>query len=40
MRAEASDEVGLAELERVIGSHLERFTFRDQPEIAWTREPA
>lgn len=38
MRAEAPDETELAQLEQVIGSHLERFTFKDKPEIAWTRQ--
>jgi hypothetical protein len=40
MRAEAPDETDLARLEQVIGSHLERFTFRDKPEIAWARQAA
>jgi len=40
MRAVAPEEADLAQLEQVVGSHLERFTFRDKPEIAWRREPA
>jgi uncharacterized protein len=31
----ADDEVSLSRLKHVIGSHLERFAFRDKPEIAW-----
>ena len=35
IRAEADDEVSLARLRGVVGSHLERFAFRDKPEILW-----
>lgn len=37
MRAEAADEEALAKLEGVIARHLERFAFRDPPQVAWTR---
>lgn len=35
MRAEAADETALRQLEQVVARHLERFAFREQPEIAW-----
>ena len=38
LRAEAMDEAALAQLEHAVTRHLERFAFRDQPEIAWRRE--
>lgn len=37
MRVLASDEAGLAALEDVVARHLERFAFREKPEIHWTR---
>lgn len=37
LRAEAPAEAELARLEEVIASHLERFAFRDKPDIAWVR---
>jgi hypothetical protein len=37
LRAEAAGAAELASLEIVLGSHLARFAFRDNPEIAWTR---
>ena len=37
MRVTASDEAALATLEDVIARHLERFAFRDKPEIRWAR---
>jgi hypothetical protein len=37
MRAEAKDEESLREIENVLTVHLERFAFRDKPEIRWTR---
>jgi uncharacterized protein len=37
LRAEASDEERLGRVENVVVRHLERFAFRDQPEIRWTR---
>jgi hypothetical protein len=37
VRAEASDTPSLGQVEEVVGSHLERFAFRDKPEICWTR---
>lgn len=36
MRAEAPDPEALARLEEVVARHLERFAFREQPQIAWT----
>jgi uncharacterized protein len=35
--AQARDEEQLAQLEGVVTRHLERFAFRDKPEIAWRR---
>jgi uncharacterized protein len=37
LRAEAKDTPALAQVEDVVGSHLERFAFRHKPEIRWTR---
>jgi len=37
MRVTAADEAALARLEDVVARHLERFAFRDKPEIVWTR---
>jgi hypothetical protein len=37
LRAEAKDEEQLGQLESVVARHLERFAFRDKPEIRWTR---
>lgn len=37
MRVLASDEAALAKLEDVVARHLERFAFREKPEIRWTR---
>ncbi|MGA9867071.1 MAG: DUF2218 domain-containing protein [Acetobacteraceae bacterium] len=38
MRVTAADEAALTKLEDVAARHLERFAFRDRPEIVWTRE--
>lgn len=37
LRVEASDEAGLARLEEVVARHLERFAFREKPEVSWRR---
>ena len=37
LRVTASDEVALASLEDVVARHLERFAFRDKPEVRWVR---
>lgn len=37
LRVEASDEAALAKLEEVVASHLERFAFREKPEVHWRR---
>ena len=37
LRAESQDEEQLGQLENVVARHLERFAFRDKPEIRWTR---
>ena len=37
MTAVAEDAEALGRVEQVIGSHLERFAFREEPSIAWTR---
>jgi len=39
LRAAAADEESLARLERVLATHLERFAFRDDLQIAWVRRP-
>lgn len=39
MRVLAADETGLATLEDVVARHLERFAFREAPEIRWMRTP-
>lgn len=38
--ATASDQAELDRLTGVIGSHLERFAFREAPTIVWTRDAA
>jgi hypothetical protein len=35
MRVTAEDETALATLEGVVARHLERFAFRERPEIRW-----
>jgi hypothetical protein len=40
LRAEASDAQALAQVEDVVARHLERFAFRDKPEIRWSRTAA
>jgi hypothetical protein len=37
MRVVASDEAALARLEGIVARHLERFAFREQPEVRWAR---
>jgi hypothetical protein len=37
MRLTANDEAALAKLEEVVASHLQRFAFRDKPEVRWMR---
>jgi hypothetical protein len=37
MRVVASDNAALAKLEDVVARHLERFAFREKPEVRWTR---
>lgn len=37
MRVSADDEAALAKLEEVVARYLERFAFREKPEIRWTR---
>lgn len=39
MHVTADDEAALARLEDVVARHLERFAFRDKPEIEWVRGP-
>lgn len=38
MRVSAGSPQDLARLEQVVGSHLERFAFREEPKLKWTRE--
>ena len=40
LHAEAADDAALAQLEGVVARHLDRFAFRDQPEVAWAPAPA
>jgi hypothetical protein len=37
LRATAEDEDALARVEDVAARHLERFAFREKPDIRWTR---
>jgi hypothetical protein len=37
LRIEANEEPALAQLEEVVARHLERFAFRDKPEVGWAR---
>ncbi|MBV9749730.1 MAG: DUF2218 domain-containing protein [Acetobacteraceae bacterium] len=37
LRVTAGDDAALAGLEDVVARHLERFAFRDKPEIRWAR---
>jgi uncharacterized protein len=36
LRAEAADTESLRRVEDVVARHLDRFAFREKPEIAWT----
>jgi hypothetical protein len=38
LTADAPDAASLERLEDVIARHLERFAFRDKPEIRWVRQ--
>jgi uncharacterized protein len=40
LRAEAKDTPSLDQVEEVVARHLERFAFRDKPEIRWSRGAA
>ncbi len=40
LHAEAADDAALAQLEDVVARHLDRFAFRDKPEISWMRTSA
>ncbi len=40
MRAEAADEEALGRIEEVVARHLERFAFREELKISWTRSAA
>lgn len=40
MSASAGDGKSLRRVEEVVGSHLERFAYRETLEIAWVRESA
>ncbi len=37
LRAEAADASALERLQEVVDRHLQRFAFRDTPEIRWVR---
>ncbi len=37
LRAEADDEAQLARMEEAVARHLERFMFRESPQVAWQR---
>jgi hypothetical protein len=36
LTATADNAVGLSRVQHVVASHLERFAFREKPEIAWS----
>lgn len=38
MRLSADNAQDIACLEQVVGNHLERFAFREEPKLTWTRE--
>lgn len=38
LTADAPDAASLERLEDVVARHLERFAFRDKPEICWVRQ--
>ena len=40
MQAEAADETSLAQVERVVASHLQRFAFREELKVGWMAAPA
>jgi uncharacterized protein len=40
LRAEAKDMASLDRVEDVVARHLERFAFRDKPEVRWSRNAA
>jgi len=40
LRATAADAPSLSQVEEVVARHLERFAFRDKPEISWRRNAA
>jgi hypothetical protein len=40
LRASAADALSLAQVEDVVARHLERFAFRDKPEISWSPSAA
>ena len=40
LRASATDAPSLAQVEDVVARHLERFAFRDKPQISWSPREA
>jgi uncharacterized protein len=40
LRATATDAPSLDQVEEIVARHLERFAFRDRPEIRWARGAA
>jgi hypothetical protein len=38
LRVQAEDQESLERLERVVGSHLERFGYRDTLQVQWTAQ--
>ena len=36
LRCEAADAAALAQVESVVGQHLERFAWKEKPAVAWT----
>jgi hypothetical protein len=39
LHAQSETDDALVQLEAVVARHLERFAFRDKPEISWQRQP-
>jgi hypothetical protein len=39
LHAQSATDDALAQLESVVARHLERFAFRDKPEIGWQKQP-
>ena len=40
LRAQAADQASLAQVQHIVGDHLERFGHHDRLQVAWTAAPA